>query len=125
MIAFRNNHPSLGRRRFWSEDIHWSGVGPGVDLSHDSHSLAFFLSGASQQDDDLYVMINAYWGALSFTVQEGEVQDWPRVIDIRLPSPEDVCHTAQEQAVQSLHYQVKARSVVVLLRQASAASEGV
>ncbi len=123
MIAFRKAHPSLGRSRFWREDVHWYGVGPDVDLSHDSHSLAFFLSGASQQDDDLYVMINAYWENLSFTVQEGAVPDWWRVIDTSLPSPEDVCDPGQEQVVQSLHYQVKARSIVVLLRQASAASE--
>ena len=53
MIAFRKAHPSLGRSRFWRKDIHWYGVGTDVDLSYDSHSLAFFLSGASQQDDDL------------------------------------------------------------------------
>ena len=34
---------------------------PTVDLSNDSHSLAFCLHGASQDDDDIYVMINAYW----------------------------------------------------------------
>ena len=35
MIAFRRNHPSLSRSRFWREDISWYGVGPTVDLSHD------------------------------------------------------------------------------------------
>ena len=40
MIAFRKNHPSLSRSRFWREDISWYGVGPTVDLSDDSHSLA-------------------------------------------------------------------------------------
>ena len=119
MIAFRKAHPSLGRSRFWREDVHWYGVGPDVDLSHDSHSLGFFLSGVSQQDDDLYVMINSYWEDLSFTVQEGVAQDWRRVIDTSLPSPEDFREPGQEQAVQSLHYHVKARSIVVLLRKAA------
>src|ERR1700737_3822845 len=50
MIAFRKNHPSLSRSRFWREDVSWYGVGPTVDLSHDSHSLAFCLHGASQGD---------------------------------------------------------------------------
>ena len=118
MIAFRKAHPSLSRSRFWREDIHWYGVGPDVDLSHDSHSLAFFLSGGSQQDDDLYVMINAYWEDLMFTIQEGHASDWRRVINTSLPSPEDFREPGQEQVVQSLHYQVKARSVVVLLRKA-------
>ena len=70
MIVLRKAHPSLGRSRFWREDIHWYGVGTNVDLSYDSHSLAFFLSGASQQDDDLYVMINGYWEDLSFTARK-------------------------------------------------------
>ena len=119
MIAFRKAHPSLGRSRFWREDIHWYGIGPDVDLSHDSHSLAFFLSGASQQDDDLYVMINAYWDDLVFTIQEGQATEWRRVIDTSLHSPDDVCESRQEQPVRSLRYPVIARSVVVLLRKAA------
>lgn len=119
MIAFRKAHPSLGRSRFWRENVHWYGVGPEVDLSHDSHSLAFFLSGASQQDDDLYVMINAYWEDLLFNVQEGQVSDWRLVIDTSLPSPEDFCESGKEQALRSLHYHVKARSIVMLLRKAA------
>lgn len=118
MIAFRKAHPSLGRSRFWREDVHWYGVGADVDLSHDSHSLAFFLSGASQQDDDLYVMINAYWEDLLFTIQEGRATEWRRVIDTSLRSPDDFSEPGQEQAVRSLQYQVKARSVMVLLRKA-------
>src|SRR5207247_2171929 len=71
MIAFRKAHPSLCRSRFWREDVRWYGVGPAVDLSDDSRSLAFCLSGASQGDDDLYVMANAYGAALEFTIQPG------------------------------------------------------
>lgn len=69
--AFRKAHPSLGRSRFWREDVRWHGAGPEADRSHASHSLAFFLRGASQGDDDLYVMINAWWQDLEFTLQEG------------------------------------------------------
>jgi isoamylase len=116
MIAFRKAHPSLGRSRFWREDVHWYGVGKDVDLSYNSHSLAFFLSGVSQQDDDLYVMVNAYWEDLVFTVQEGQVSDWRRVIDTSLPSPEDFCELGQEQELPSLAYKVYPRSIVVLVR---------
>jgi len=85
MIAFRRNHPSLSRSRFWREDVSWYGVGPTVDLSHDSHSLAFCLHGASQADDDIYAMINAYWEELEFNVQEGTAQEWKRIVDTALP----------------------------------------
>ena len=116
MIAFRKAHPSLGRSRFWREDVHWYGVGKDIDLSYDSHSLSFFLSGSSQQDDDLYVMINGYWKDLLFTVQEGQMSDWRRVIDTSLASPEDFCEPGQEQALRSLTYRVRPRSIVVLLK---------
>ena len=60
-----------------------------VDLSYDSRSLAFCLHGASQDDDDIYAMINAYWEELEFQVQEGTAQEWKRIVDTALPSPDD------------------------------------
>lgn len=114
MIAFRKSHPSLCRSRFWREDVSWYGIGPKVDLSPDSHSLAFCLHGASQGDDDIYVMINAYWEALQFEVQEGAPEDWVRNVDTELPSPEDC--SERGTPVQQSTYQVAPRSIVVLVR---------
>jgi isoamylase len=114
MIAFRKRHPSLCRSRFWREDITWYGTREKADLSPDSHSLAFCLHGASQQDDDLYVMINAYWEKLDFIVQERTAQQWTRIVDTSLPSPDDF--SERGQTLQSLNYSVAPRSVVVLLR---------
>ncbi|MGH8067105.1 MAG: glycogen debranching protein [Candidatus Entotheonellia bacterium] len=116
LIAFRKAHRSLSRSRFWREDIRWYGVGPTVDLSHPSHSLAFCLHGASQEDVDLYVMINAYWEDLSFTIQEGKGGPWQRVIDTSQDSPNDVCEPGAEVRLTSQTYVVKARSMVVLSR---------
>jgi isoamylase len=114
MIAFRKSHPSLCRSRFWREDISWYGIGPTVDLSPDSRSLAFCLHGASQGDNDIYVMINAYWEELQFQIQEGRPQDWLRIVDTDLPSPDDF--TKQGLALQQSIYQVAPRSTVVLVR---------
>jgi len=114
MIAFRKSHPSLCRSRFWREDISWYGMGPGADLSPQSRSLAFYLHGASQADDDIYVMINAYWEELQFQIQDGTPQDWVRIVDTALPSPDDFCQYGQ--ALRSSSYQVAPRSIVVLLR---------
>ena len=75
------------------EDVTWYGTGPAADLSLDSHSLAFCLHGASQNDDDIYVMINAYWEALEFHVQEGTPQEWTRIVEPALPSPDDFSHS--------------------------------
>jgi isoamylase len=116
MIAFRKAHPSLARSRFWREEVSWYGVDGQVDLGYSSHSLAFCLHGASQEDRDIYVMINAYWENLSFQIQEGGVKDWMRVADTSMPSPFDLLEIGKEKPLRSLNYGVKARSIVVLLK---------
>ena len=115
MIAFRKAHPSLCRSRFWREDVSWYGTGPTVDLSGESRSLAFCLRGASQRDDDIYVMINAYWKELEFQIQGGTVREWRRIVDTALPSPDDF----SEHGLPLDHskYKVAPRSFAVLLRQ--------
>lgn len=114
-IGFRKAHPSLGRSRFWREDVRWYGIGPQPDLSPSSRSLAFSLRGGSQGDQDLYVMINAYWEPLTFTIQEGPPARWVRVIDTSRDTPDDFCDPGGEVPVGSPTYRVEARSVVVLL----------
>jgi glycogen operon protein len=114
MIAFRKNHPTLCRSRFWREDISWYGVGPTVDLSPDSRSLAFCLHGASQSDDDIYVMINGYWEPLQFQIQEGTPEDWVRIADTNLPTLDDFLESGMR--LRHSTYLVAARSVVVLVR---------
>ncbi len=116
MIAFHRAHPSLGRSRFWRDDVKWYGVGAAADLSYDSHSLAFYLKGATENDTDLYVMINAYWQPLAFTIQEGQPQEWKRVVDTYLDSPQDFVEPATAPALGSMSYTVQPRSVVVLMR---------
>jgi glycogen operon protein len=116
MIGFRKAHSSLCRSRFWRDDIHWYGVGPPVDLSHGSRTLAYHLSGGSQGDDDLYVMINAYWEPLEFVVQEGRPSEWQRVVDTARESPDDVREPDRGVALTSARYTVGSRSVVVLVR---------
>jgi glycogen operon protein len=115
MIAFRQSHPAIGRGRFWRDDVRWYGVGPWVDLSFDSHSVAYCLHGASQGDCDLYVMINAFHEPLDFEIQESPTGGWRRAIDTGLESPHDIADPGEEHPVASLRYRVQPRSVVVLL----------
>ena len=114
MIAFRKAHPSLNRSRFWREDISWYGATAGPALSHDSHALAWCLRGASQFDDDLYVMINAYWEPVEFVIQDGSPRDWTRVLDTALPTPDDFPDNLQR--IPQITYNLAPRSVVALLR---------
>ena len=114
MIAFRKAHPTLCRSRFWREDVCWYGVGPVADLSYDSRSLAFCLHGGSQRDDDIYVMINAYWEELEFQIQEGAAHEWMRIVDTARASPEDFSHSGVP--LEQARYRAAPRSIVVLLR---------
>jgi isoamylase len=116
MIAFRKAHPSLSRSRFWREDVHWYGTGPQVDLSEQSHTLAFCVHGASQRDDDIYVMINACPQMLPFTMAEGIIGDWRRVIDTSLPSPEDICQPGDERPLHAEVYELSGHAIAVFTR---------
>ena len=114
MIAFRKKHPSLSRSRFWREDVSWYGIGRTPDLSYDSRSLAFCLHGASQKDDDIYVIINAYWEPLTFAIQEGTAREWKRIVDTGLQGTDDFLEHGQP--VQQMSYEAKPRSIAVFTR---------
>jgi len=116
MIAFRKAHPSLCRSRFWREDVCWYGSGPQVDQSPRSHSLALYLRGESQNDKDLYIMINAAPQEITFRIQHGNAAAWKRVVDTSLPSPEDIVEPGSEPHLSEPDYLVKGRSIAVLMR---------
>ncbi|MEZ6120044.1 MAG: isoamylase [Pirellulaceae bacterium] len=115
MISFRKSHPSFSRSRFWRSDIRWYGAGPFVDMSDSSQQLAYCLHGASQHDNDFYVMINAAVNDLEFGLHEGTQGQWRRVIDTSQSSPRDIDVNAGV-VVQNASLTVLGQSVVVLTR---------
>jgi len=116
MIAFRKAHPSIGRGRYWREDVQWYGPTAGVDFFTESRSLAYFLRGSGLKDNDLYVMINAHCEDLPFTIQVGRADEWRRVADTSLASPDDIAEPGKGTPIYSHQVQVKARSIMVLER---------
>ena len=72
------------------------------------------MRGAQFDEGDLYVMINSHDQPLRFRIQERSADEWERVLDTSLPSPEDIAEPGHERAIQSLEYEVGPRSVVVL-----------
>jgi len=114
MIAFRTSHPTIMRSRFWRDDVRWYGVQGSPDQAGYSHTLAYFLRGASVRDDDLYVMINAYWEDLEFRIAEKSPRGWWRVVDTGLDSPHDSVTPGEEVEIIAPRYSVSARSIVVL-----------
>ncbi len=116
MVAFRKAHPTLSRSTFWREDVRWYGPSGPVDLGPDGHCLAYHLAGGSQDDVDLYVMINGSPKPVDFVVQEGSPELWKRVLDTARPAPDDLRQAGDEAPLESARYTVEGRSVVVLVR---------
>ena len=113
MIEFRKNHPALSRNVGWKDHVRWYGVTPLVDLTPDSRSLAFFLEGADIDDNNFYVMVNAFWQPLSFKIHEPG--GWKRVIDTALSIDQNILPTNQAVSLYSETYMVQALSIVVLI----------
>ena len=74
------------------------------------------LDGASVGDDDLYLMVNAYWEDVPFRIQTGAPGDWYRVVDTSASPPDDFREENDRQKLDGLDYVVRARSTVVLIR---------
>ncbi len=113
MIAFRARHPSLTRSTFWRDDVRWFGEAGAPDWSHESRRLAFFLDGASERDDDLYVMINMGDDERRFTPQ---VQGpWRLAVDTALATPDDIAEDARAAPAPAERH-LAPKSVVVLVK---------
>jgi isoamylase len=119
MIGFRKAHPSLGRSRFWRDDVRWYGTGPTVDMGLESRTLAVYLCGASQKDDDIYVMINASDSDRTFEIQEGRPGEWQLAFDTGLVSPNDFPEPDDRASLRSLSYVVRSRSIAGMTREAN------
>jgi len=61
-------------------------------------------------------MINACWEDTEFTIQQGQAEQWRRIVDTSLASPDDIEETGKGHPISALRYVVKARSIVVMVR---------
>lgn len=122
-IAFRKAHPSLGRSRFWRADVQWYGPQSFLDQAPDSHAFAYALRGASEGDDDLYVMVNASQAPMPFAIQEGTPAEWRRVVDTAREPPEDFLDPGKEVPGSSPMHTLASHSVIVWLRPRAQATE--
>jgi glycogen operon protein len=77
--------------------------------------MAYCLRGASLNDDDIYVMVNAGTNETVFRIQEGT--GWMLVADTSLSTPADFVQAEQRKPANSDLYRVEGRSVVVLQRE--------
>lgn len=115
MIAFRKRHRSIARSRYWREDVSWFGpMTADIEYGAGGHAFAYLLSGASQGDDDLYVMISNADTLVRFRVQTADVGEWRRVVNTAEASPRDFLDSPEPLA--SAYVDLAPHSIVVLVR---------
>jgi isoamylase len=106
LLTLRHRHPVLAQTEWWGDEVRWFGTTGPADTGQGSRSLAWSVGG-------LYVIANAYWEPLTFTIQVPG--SWVRVVDTSLASPHDIVDRTDATAVSESH-DVSARSVVILER---------
>jgi len=138
IIAFRRRHPAFMRPEFYSgkeaayngiPDINWfTQDGKSPDWTTLDRCLALRMVGtrasilADRDDNDFFVMFNSGDKPATFVVcPAGKGKKWFRKADTALPPPDDIRPAGEEQQIDiQSRYQVKARSVVILLSKTAA-----
>jgi glycogen operon protein len=115
MIAFRRRHPSLCRSHYWRDDVRWFGVDGPVDLSSGSQVFGYRLTGRTEHDVDLVVILNMANAEVVMRPDLGASRGWRRVVDTARPSPHDVAPEADAPRLTEPSLPVARRSVVVLV----------
>ncbi len=105
LLALRHRHLELSQPAWWGDAVSFFGSQGPLDMSFESRSLAWCVDG-------LYVIANAWWEPLRWTILP--VGPWRRVVDTSLPAPADIDLAGVPFA--DLAYDVAPRSVVILER---------
>jgi isoamylase len=124
MIAFRKRCPLLRRETFELHGeggfhITWHGTKRmQPDWGSESRTLAMQLTllqdGGPRQD--LHFIASSYWEDLDFELPQIGEQEWFRLVDTALASPQDIAEDGQEFPLLSQEsYKVKAHSVAIFI----------
>ena len=95
--------------------IKWHGVQlEQPDWSPTSRTLSFTVEGAREW---FHIILNAYWEPIRFELPKptDNFESWRRVIDTYRPAPHDFCDPATACVVDTDHYRVEPRSVILLV----------
>ncbi len=124
MIAFRRQHPTIHRPRYFNgmvnarglRDLSWHGCdgAPPNWGDPDARAVAFTLGGQGQ-DADIHVIMNMYWEPLSFVLPDLNGRVWRRAVDTSLPSPDDIAEPGHETPVAAGAYRAGPRSIAILI----------
>jgi isoamylase len=125
LIALRERHPSLRRRRFLTghpasgatlPDVTWHGerLNDPPWFDGGARLLAFTLAGAGAQEKPLHVILNMWHEARTVDVPALAGCAWRRALDTAIASPHDIMPREQQSIGVNNSYVAQPRSVVVL-----------
>jgi glycogen operon protein len=125
MIALRQRHPALMRRRFLTgnpvgargmPDITWYGADGGPPDWYDDQArvLGFTLAGLSAQEADLHVIVNMGKTPLQSVLPPVVGRRWRLAVNTGGEPPNDIIPQQQQRPLKQATLAVAARSVVVL-----------
>jgi glycogen operon protein len=125
LIAFRQRHSCLRRRRFLTgkpdperrlPDVTWHGVELDAPLWGDPNAqiLAYTLGAADESEEDLHILLNMSDNAVEMRVPQLSDRIWYRAIDTAYASPEDIVAPLRQSPLRTPTYPAAPRSVVVL-----------
>ncbi|WP_367360379.1 glycogen debranching protein GlgX [Syntrophus sp. (in: bacteria)] len=103
-----------------NQPVFWHGVGLNApDWGYESHAIAATVT-VPGNILLLSIMINAYWETLSFEIPfRGDAYEpWRRCIDTYLDGPDDILTWPQALPVEGHTYEVRPRSIVLLITRA-------
>lgn len=95
--------------------INWHGLQPHQpDWSEHSHSLATTVIHPISEDE-LYVICNAYWDPLVFTLPDRDDRDWHLLVNTAEPSPRDIYTIEQAPRYRGDTILVTGRSMIIMI----------
>ncbi|MBC7005755.1 glycogen debranching protein GlgX [Photobacterium sp. BZF1] len=99
--------------------IRWHGIKPDQpDWSENSHSIALTVYHPITQDE-LYVICNAFWDPLEFTLPDRNCSDWHLVINTAKPSPHDIYPIDEAPLYTRNTILATGRSMIVMVAKAT------
>jgi len=118
LIGFRQKHPELHRKRFFTgetssrglQDISWHGTllnSPGWDDPY-SRVLSFTIAGL-WGDYDFHIVLNMYWESLDFELPEVSGMSWYQLVDTS-SSESDILSEDEALKIHDLNVNVQGRS---------------
>jgi len=97
--------------------ITWHGVRlRKPDWSEDSRSLSFTLLHPTA-NEVIHVMVNAYWKSLRFQVPDPKGQNWYKIVDTSMDTPDDLVAPGKAEPFNKKLITVPDRSIIILVAQ--------